>query len=1220
MVVSCRIYPEMQCTVVVHPARAAVSVSGSLLGQARTQGTAAGTGGRHGKVAGAKAGVQNESRDTKGGTEGENSEKSVPTAGEESGRIESTVHPSAVSTPQVVPTADATPGAAQGTGVPASTATGADHSNGGGAARRPFEDSPNHAKEATSVLSTHTTPSGTVVFTPAGKRSPMGNIPSAGSAPKQATEAPRSPVSPSTAALQGTGSKVLKIDPGLMDARHTAGLHGGGNLNGYESDSSKNSFMDSDDATSASDLEGPKSNLGRLFREADAQRVPAASVAGVVPVQTAVEEGRGLGLSAEEAVLLSERVRREEERDLRSEVLFARPTRVPLQEQLSPQQQRIAAQAPYQPTRAPFVPYAFANSNQAGSSSASSSGVLVHTVDLEEYSFKPASLVIKAGERVRFLRSASLLATKVFCDGEFPPTALDTPIAAEHTNEPYVCFEHTFQNVGKFDVQNEIYCFFRCAIVVVPSTSAAGGGGELRQRRGYKLGAGTGAGAGPGAGAATPALLGSFTTAVPAQPVFHRPLDGSASGTELAPLRTSPHRLPPLSSVLTATVTASAPATSALAPTTTTTVNASTTTVTATTAACADAVPVQSSMRTHSPTATITEPAAQTDADLKSTQRAVKPSSKGSSTGLYGSFLPASSTGSEASPASLQIDKGTDDFIQSFLATDLRPLPAIPTSAASAAAEPSSASHSKKAVAKGAMEPIDEDGESAAEAEDAAMTAAQAAKRKARNRKKRDRQKEKSREQREQIEASVLGIISEDSVEPAGRKASYCAGADEEDEDAAINERTPLLPKELGTENSSGLGGESTEGRCTYQSDSALNRAYLTAAADWQEEFDTDDDKPTVNAANAGKQQSAEGRVFAVAAVQAPPEPVETAVASMDASQPLIPTRQYADAAMQTPSQPVADVADTAVAGADAEAVSGTDSGAQGGKKKRKKRGARGGGGGSSGSTELTAAADASAVPIAALPVSEPVPVITEGSATEEGAQGTVAEATAGAEQTSPTLPEEPAAAAADIAVAKAQVPAPAEETATATSEDAAAPVNVGPADAAPNQPVLVTPKKTRPAKGGRSTPPVSSTPPPTHSGAISDGAPTVAAESASKRHSSLLRNVLKITPQKASGTTTGLEGTNTGTGTGTGTAPSDSAADHPGSRTPSPSLDVEDDSDTGETAQPARVEPEDSRLSMLVAYEQQMEEFFMSRKFPSLFAHKRTLGCCVDVLSSLMN
>jgi hypothetical protein len=1201
MVVSCRVYAEMQCTVTVHPARAAVSVSGSLLGQPRNQGTKT-------PVSGGGMSPKPSSFPTAKGVEPAASVQRTDSSEEVVLRDETSAAGRGDARDQV---SDATR-TAEAVSAVAKAAV-----RGNGVSTQPSRANDAHiaspaATPIVHVPSTHTTPSGTVVFTPAGKRSPMSTTATAGSQHNMASandSAPSSPISPSTAALQGTGSRVLTIDPHVIarPKQHTSGSF----RDDADSDSSKNSFYDSDDFYS--DLETPKSNLGRLFTEAEAQRLPAqASTAN-----------KSSAADAEWAAAMKE------EEDLRSEVLFA-PT-LPVKD---PQQQHMDTPSlyPHNATRAPFVPFAYMNGAQRDVAMGTNPPVS-HTVDLEEYGFKPRELVIKASERVRFLRSANLLEVKIFCDGEFPPIALSTPYTPEHSAELHVCYEHTFQTVGKFDVQNEIFCFLHCAVVVVPSTnpsnSAGGGAGELRQRKGYKLGSSiTGV---------TPALLGSFTGAVPAQPVFHQPV--ASAGTAVpaaAALRGSPHKLPPLSATIPAgALTGPSTQVPTLTPTTTTTVNASTTTVTTTSMASIDVAPVNSNARTHSPaTLSSATGSVSTASNTHAGHKSIENTASRSPTSLYGSFLPSSHANDV--PPSQRIEPSIDDYIRSYLAADARPLPAIPTSATSTVSSPAStadqsagantagiSSPTKKTATVSTMDVIDESGESAEEAEEAASAAARDAKKKARNRKKRERAKEKTREQRQQIESSLLGLIEECAVETGFAAPAVRTAGGYSDEEADADERTPLLPKGQYAHSGDSGSPSALGGMCTYRSDATLSRAYLTAttAADLHVDLDSDNEdtamevctepavpvrqeqSPETTQADTLVEAQSTPTQYNSAAVQAPPAN-ESALPAEGTDQNVpgdAKERKFVNTAMQTPANaenepstvpvPSADAANNAVG---TESAADAPAGAAAGRKKRKKRGKAGN------ATSAEPASDAAAVDTG---VETPAVALADAHVTVSGPTATETHVPTPVELTAVHGVFEPAGTAVEEHLPEVGT------TAAASAQ------STNPATAEPSAAHLVTPQKVRPGRQKTASPPpipaVPSTPPPTRSKVAAETTCTPLnpsngvqgpPESASKRNSSLLRDVLKISPHKGPAVSFFETTPPMAVGPEAAEGPAealDIVYDMAVARTPSPSLSVEDDDfEDGEGHSIGGTEEEESRLSMLVAYEQQMEEFFMSRKF----------------------
>jgi plastocyanin len=1202
MVISCRVYAEMQCTVTVHPARAAVSVSGSLLGQSRNQGTKT-------PVSGGGVSPKPSGFPTTKGSEPIASEQVAESTEEVVQRVESSAADRVGATgplPEAKRIAET---------VSAMTKAAA---RGNGVSTQPSRANDAHIASAAAtptvhVPSTHTTPSGTVVFTPAGKRSPMSTAATAGSQYNTTNandSAPSSPISPSTAALQGTGSRVLTIDPHVIarPKQHASGSF----RDDADSDSSKNSFYDSDDFYS--DLETPKSNLGRLFNEAEAQRIPA---------QTS-SIGKSSAADAEWAAAMKE----EEEEDLRSEVLFAStlPTKDPQQQHMD-----TTSLYPHNATRAPFVPFAYMNGAQRDVAMGANAPVS-HTVDLEEYGFKPRELVIKAGERVRFLRSANLLEVKIFCDGEFLPTALTTPYTPEHSAEPHVCYEHTFLTVGKFDVQNEIFCFLHCAVVVVPSTnpsnSAGGGAGELRQRKGYKLGSSiTGA---------TPALLGSFTGAVPAQPVFHQPVVSAGPAVPAtAALRGSPQKLPPLSvAAPTGALTRPSTQVPTLTPTTTTTVNASTTTVTTTSMASIDVAPVNSNARTHSPTTlSSASGVGSTAANTHMGHKSAENSSSRSPTSLYGSFLPSSHANDV--PPSQRIEPSIDDYIRSYLAADARPLPAIPKSAAtipstsaptadqSASANTAGGSSPAKKTAAivGTMDVIDESGESAEEAEEAATAAARDAKKKARNRKKRERAKEKAREQRQQIESSLLGLIEECAVETGFVAPAVQTGAagGYSDEEADVDERTPLLPKGQHAHSEDSGSPSALGGMCTYDSDATVSRAYLTAttAADLHVDLDSDNEdtamevctEPAVPVRQEQSPESAQTGTVAdtqsaspqynSAAVQAPP--ASQSAESTDRRAPeSAAERKFVSTAMQTPpsaeEEPMSEPSPNVGAAAELPTETAVDvpAGTAAGRKKRKKRGKAGSVASAEPVSEAAVLDTSTGTPTVAL-VNAPV-AVTEPPAREAHVLTPV-------ELTAVHDVPEPAGAAVEEHYSEAGT----------TAAASALPTNS--ATPGPSAAHLVTPQKVRAGRQKSASPPplpaVPSTPPPTRSKVAAETASTPVdpgngvqgpPESASKRNSSLLRDVLKISPHKGPAVSFFDATPPAAAGPEVAEAPAealDIVYDMDVARTPSPSLSVEDeDFEDGQGHSIGGTEEEDGRLSMLVAYEQQMEEFFMSRKY----------------------
>lgn len=186
---------------------------------------------------------------------------------------------------------------------------------------------------------------------------------------------------------------------------------------------------------------------------------------------------------------------------------------------------------------------------------------VAHVVSLEEFTFRPNHLVIRCGDCVRFRRSSSQPAASLVCEGQFSDGAVSTPCALSTilapgdplAEEKYFCFDHVFLREGSFEVQNEIYSFSKCNVIVVPVTTPPEPSRANNPANNARKGP-------------APKLMGSFSAVSIAQPVFHKPIDVLAEATAGGGTRKD---IP-------------VPLTAWLAPPTTTTVNASTTTVSTT--------------------------------------------------------------------------------------------------------------------------------------------------------------------------------------------------------------------------------------------------------------------------------------------------------------------------------------------------------------------------------------------------------------------------------------------------------------------------------------------------------------------------------------------------------------------------------------------------------------------------------------------------------------
>jgi hypothetical protein len=426
------------------------------------------------------------------------------------------------------------------------------------------------------------------------------------------------------------------------------------------------------------------------------------------------------------------------------------------------------------------------------------------------------------------------------------------------------------------------------------------------------------------------------------------------------------------------------------------------------------------------------------------------------------------------------------------------------------------------------------------------------------NRKKKEKQKQKQRQKKE-AEAQAKGEVSTG------------AGAQEGvEEDDGINESTPLLPKTDGDVSSSGAH---------HAQYGTARSSYLDARADWQQElFDTDDDEK-----NAMDVCSDTETMPAASAVESVP----------DATTLLTAPAQQAESATRAVSVTTTPICDTTPEDATNISDSPLQLPAAGepeqgnpeearpvSKRKRKKR---------SGSKALVAAVqdgDVEAVPTDVAAVKVEVENV----------------------ELQPTVPTVPSALL-DTPAARASTPPPSEpvqerqDAVPAAPGSALAPPPVlvpVPADTATsskNAPVLVTPKKVRPLDqrvAGTEPLPVELQTPPT---APARRAPE---SLSSKRNSSLLRSALKISPsvkdsrsdsipEEEDAATAGITRLETPRAPVTGALESASAA----------------------------VEDESGKLSLLMAFEQQMEEFFLSRKLTLSYCryHRRCAANCISLL-----
>lgn len=207
-----------------------------------------------------------------------------------------------------------------------------------------------------------------------------------------------------------------------------------------------------------------------------------------------------------------------------------------------------------------------------------------HLVSLEElYNFRPSQLVIRSGDCVRFRRSAALSVLNLSCAGEFSDSAVNTPCTLSVylvpgdplAEEQYFCFDHVFRHAGEFEVQNEIFSFNKCCVTVLRENDPKPNDDVKNYR--------SGVGNTHSKPSAAPKLRGSFSG--PALPVFYKPIEGAAKAPRAEEAESC-------SGVGAKRPICAGSASPFRAPPTTTIVNASTTTVcsTATPATCGSSV------------------------------------------------------------------------------------------------------------------------------------------------------------------------------------------------------------------------------------------------------------------------------------------------------------------------------------------------------------------------------------------------------------------------------------------------------------------------------------------------------------------------------------------------------------------------------------------------------------------------------------------------------
>lgn len=123
----------------------------------------------------------------------------------------------------------------------------------------------------------------------------------------------------------------------------------------------------------------------------------------------------------------------------------------------------------------------------------------VHSVYIDEFSFRPSHLTCKVGEAVRFVLEYGMKTCSLICEDEFESITLSSAV-----KDTYI---HQFKHTGIFEVKNEIFNFVGCTVHVSFSSPSV----KIKQ--------------------SAPKLFGSFSSTVaggrlPTKPVFNLALNG----------------------------------------------------------------------------------------------------------------------------------------------------------------------------------------------------------------------------------------------------------------------------------------------------------------------------------------------------------------------------------------------------------------------------------------------------------------------------------------------------------------------------------------------------------------------------------------------------------------------------------------------------------------------------------------------------------------------
>lgn len=386
-----------------------------------------------------------------------------------------------------------------------------------------------------------------------------------------------------------------------------------------------------------------------------------------------------------------------------------------------------------------------------------------HIVTLDDFAFRPSHILVRCGEWVRFRRPASQVHASLVCEGEFVSSEVNWPVEGD-----YLSLDHCFTNPGSFDVQNVIFTFCKCNVIVIPQ-------GVPTAITGRK--------------SAPPRLHGSFpsATVTPAQPVFHFPLTEEDKRSVKVPPRYS--------------------------ATTTTTVNATTTTTTISSSATSTANSSVSSM-----SSVVSVALSDNEAELTpSASPSGKPAAKGPSettplsraVPLYGSFMNLSRN----VPVSQAPPSGVSNS-------------AIPIVPLDSIAEPAMSRYvnSLQTHEEGSDESDGADGEG--------NDAAAAARRKKKNQKKKEKLKLK---QKLKKQAALESAAAEEAAEREPLLGGDVQSSTEKYGDGLQVDTNVARELRAGA-----LDGERSPEMVIdkYLTDVTVSRSYLQAQIDWGEEID----------------------------------------------------------------------------------------------------------------------------------------------------------------------------------------------------------------------------------------------------------------------------------------------------------------------------------------------------------------------------------------------